>query len=292
MTSQPATETIKNTRLDDVFARLATAKKPALISYIMGGDPNAEISVELMKTLATAGSDVIELGMPFSDPTADGPTIQRAGIRALKNGATITTVFEQLYEFRQSNTETPVILMGYFNPILHYGIENFCADAESAGADGLIIVDLPPEESAELEPFANAKNLHLIRLLAPTTNDERLDYVLDNASGFVYFVSMTGTTGTKSINPSTVVPHLTRLRKHTKLPIAVGFGIKTPEQAEEIGKFADAVVVGSAIVDLVGKSADSLNTMDNANLKHKITADVFEFVASLAKKLKVITRLK
>lgn len=289
--NQPAEKTENLSRLDGVFAKLAAVKKPALISYVMGGDPNAEISVELMRNLAAAGSDVIELGMPFSDPTADGPTIQKAAIRALKDGATITKVFEQLYEFRQTNAETPVILMGYFNPILHYGIEEFCHDAELAGADGLIIVDLPPEESAEIEPFAAAKNLHLIRLLAPTTPDDRLEYVLDKSSGFVYFISMTGTTGTKTVNPSTVVPHLTRLRKYTDLPIAVGFGVKTPEQAEEIGKFADAVVVGSAIVELVERSADGFNTMDNNSLKHKISADVFEFVASLSKKLKLVTKL-
>lgn len=289
--NQPVENLKSLSRLEAVFARLAEVKKPALISYIMGGDPNAKTSLELMKNLAAAGSDVIELGMPFSDPTADGPTIQKAAIRALKDGATITTVFEQLYAFRQENTHTPVILMGYFNPILHYGIEEFCHDAELAGADGLIIVDLPPEESAEIEPFAEAKNLHLIRLLAPTTDDARLEYVLEKSSGFVYFISMTGTTGTKAVNPSTVVPHLTRLRKFTELPIAVGFGVKTPEQAEEIGKFADAVVVGSAIVELVEKTTDSFNAMDLNSMKHKITADVFEFVASISKKLKVVNKL-
>jgi len=183
-------------------------------------------------------------------------------------------------------------LMGYFNPILHYGIKEFCHDAELAGADGLIIVDLPPEESAEIEGFAAAHNLHIIRLLAPTTPDERLDFVLNHSSGFVYFISMTGTTGTKTVNPSTVVPHLTRLRKHTNLPIAVGFGIKTAEQAEEVGKFADGVVVGSAIVDLIGQSADAFNALDSNSLKQKILADVFDFVASVSKKLKTLNKLQ
>jgi len=210
----------------------------------------------------------------------------------LKEGTNLAKVFEQLENFRQTNQKTPVILMGYFNPILHYGIKEFCHDAELAGADGLIIVDLPPEESVEIAGFAAEHNLHIIRLLAPTTPDERLDYVLSDASGFVYFISMTGTTGTKAVNPSTVVPHLTRLRKYTDLPIAVGFGVKTAEQAEEIGKFADAVVVGSAIVDLIAKNADSFNAANLNTLKHKICSDVFDFVASISKKLKTLTKLK
>ena len=290
--TQPLENIAKISRIDGVFAKLAAEKKPALITYIMAGDPSPEISAELMATLAKAGADIIELGMPFSDPTADGPTIQRAGIRALRGGTNLTKVFEQLYDFRESNQITPVILMGYFNPILHYGIKEFCHDAELAGADGLIIVDLPPEESGEIEGFAAAHNLHIIRLLAPTTPDERLDFVLNQSSGFVYFISMTGTTGTKNINPSTVVPHLARLRKHTNLPIAVGFGVKTPEQAEEIGKFADGVVVGSAIVDLIGKNTDSFNAANLKTLNHKIVADVFEFVASISKKLKTLTKLQ
>lgn len=290
--NQPAENIVKNSRLDATFAKLAAEKKPALITYVMGGDPTAEISGEIMKTLANAGADIIELGLPFSDPTADGPTIQKAAIRALLEGTTLTKVFEQLYDFRQTNQKTPVILMGYFNPILHYGIKEFCHDAELAGADGLIIVDLPPEESGEIEGFAAEHGLHIIRLLAPTTPDERLDFVLNHSSGFVYFISMTGTTGTKTVNPSTVVPHLTRLRKYTDLPIAVGFGIKTAEQAEEVGKFADAVVVGSAIVDLIGQSTDSFNAAGINTLKHKILADVFDFVASISKKLKTLTRLQ
>jgi tryptophan synthase alpha chain len=290
--NQPLENIVKNSRLEGVFAKLAAEKKPALISYIMAGDPSAEISAELMQNLAKAGSDIIELGMPFSDPTADGPTIQRAAIRSLKQGTNLKSVFEQLYNFRKINQNTPVILMGYFNPILHYGIKEFCHDAELAGADGLIIVDLPIEESGEIEGFAADHNLHIIRLLAPTTPDERIDEVLKNASGFVYFISMTGTTGTKAVNPSTVVPHLSRLRKHTNLPIAVGFGVKTAEQAEEIGKFADAVVVGSAIVDLIGKNTDSFNAANLNTLRHKIVADVFEFVVSISKKLKTLIKLQ
>lgn len=287
--TKPAEKHAGISRLDAVFAKLATEKKPALITYIMGGDPAYEISLELMQTLAAAGADVIELGVPFSDPTADGPTIQKAAIRSLNAGTNTTKVFEQLYAFRQQNQHTPVILMGYFNPILRYGIDEFCNDARLAGADGLIIVDLPPEESGEIELQAKENNLHIIRLLAPTSDDARIDYVLRKSSGFVYYISMTGTTGTKLANPSTVVPHITRLRKHTNLPIAVGFGIKTPEQAEEIGKFADAVVVGSAIVELVAQSTKALNV---EAMSHKIVADVHEFVASISKKFKKITRLQ
>ena len=286
--NQPAENIETPSRIAECLARLDKEKKPALITYTMAGDPNPKNSLAVMNSLVSAGSDIIELGMPFSDPMADGPTIQRAAIRALKNGINVTKTLEQLYKFRQENDYTPVVLMGYYNPILKYGIEEFCHDAKLAGADGLIIVDLPPEEDAALHKSTQIKELDLIKLAAPTSDDKRMDIITQHASGFVYFISMTGTTGTKTVNPSTVMPHIKTLRKHTKLPIAVGFGIKTPEQAQEIGKFADAVVIGSAIVDVIEKNTI---TGTGTALDQKLSADVYEFVEKISQALKEVDKL-
>ncbi|PIR33120.1 MAG: tryptophan synthase subunit alpha [Alphaproteobacteria bacterium CG11_big_fil_rev_8_21_14_0_20_44_7] len=279
----------ENERINACFSRLKQDKKPALITYIMAGDPDFSISAEIMESLPKAGADIIELGMPFSDPMADGPIIQEAAMRSLDAGATMAKTLEQLYNFRKKNTETPVILMGYYNPILKYGINEFCHDAELAGADGLIIVDLPPEEDNQLYMAAAAKNICMIRLIAPTSDEARLSTILEKASGFVYFISLTGTTGTKAVNPSTVVPYIKKIAKQTKLPIAVGFGVKTPEQAQEIGKFAEAVVVGSSIVDLIGQSANRGNAKD---MRHKIVSDIYDFVGLLSAALKRTTKLQ
>lgn len=266
-------------RLERRFAKLKLEeKRAALITYIMASDPTIEISEQILNALPEAGADIIELGMAFSDPMADGPTIQDAANRALSAGATMAKTLEILYKFRQKNSETPVILMGYYNPILRYGIKEFCHDANLAGADGLIIVDLPPEEDAELAHYADEKGISIIRLISPTTPEERLERILQNTSGFVYYISMAGVTGAKSVNPSTVVPYVNNIRRFTKLPVAVGFGIKSPEQAREIGKYADAVVVGSAIVNKIG---DYAKTYSSKSDPKQLVKTITDFVKSL-----------
>ena len=241
-------------RIDAKFAELKKKRKAALVTYVVTCDPNLQASQQIMDSLPDAGADIIELGMAFSDPTADGPTIQDAALRGLQGGASIVKSLEMVANFRTKNNDTPIILMGYYNPILHYGVDKFCKDAVKAGVDGVIIVDLPPEEEGEFVPSAKQNNLALIKLVAPTTDEERLKTVLENASGFVYFISMAGVTGTKSVNPGIVMSHVSNIKRHTNLPVAVGFGIKTPEHAKEIARYADAVVVGSAIVEKIGKS--------------------------------------
>lgn len=244
------------TRIDKTFAETAKQNRPALVTYMMAGDPDFETSLEIMKALPCAGSDVIELGMPFSDPMADGPTIQAAGIRALKSGQTLNKTLELVSEFRKSDKNTPIVLMGYYNPIYIHGVDRFLDDAKNAGVDGLLVVDLPPEMDDELcLPAVNA-GINFIRLATPTTDNKRLPKVLANTSGFVYYVSMTGITGQALADTDSVATAVKNIKNHTSLPVAVGFGIKTKEQAAKIGQSADGVVVGSAIVKAIAETLD------------------------------------
>lgn len=258
-------------RIEQTFAKLE-GKRVALIPFIMGGDPDMKTSAAILDALPAAGADIIEIGMPFSDPIADGPIIQAAGLRALKAGAKVIKILAMVKNFRKKNKTTPIILMGYFNPIYHYGAEKFCRDAAAAGIDGIIIVDLPPEEEAEIRPYLDNNKLNLIRLIAPTSGDKRLPLLIKSAGGFVYYISITGITGAGSANIATLKAQLARIRKYTALPVAVGFGIKTPRQAKQVAAFADAVVVGSALVAAIAKA------------KNKPKAAV-DFVKSLAKGL-------
>jgi tryptophan synthase alpha chain len=242
------------TRIDARFAALKKEGRPALVTFTMAGDPDYASALAILKALPKAGADVIELGMPFTDPMADGPAIQAAGLRALKAGANMKRTLALVREFRQGDPNTPIVLMGYYNPIYVYGGERFLADAKAAGVDGLIVVDLPPEEDVELcLPALNA-GLNFIRLATPTTDDKRLPVVLTNTSGFVYYVSITGITGSAAPEPGRVAEAVTRIKRHTKLPVCVGFGVRTAEQARAIAQGADGVVVGSALVDAVRKS--------------------------------------
>ena len=240
-----------STRIDAKFANLKAENRPALVTYFMGGDPDYETSLRIMKALPKAGSDVIELGMPFSDPMADGPAIQMAGMRALKNGQTLAKTLAMAAEFRKDDDTTPIVMMGYYNPIYIYGVERFLTDAKASGIDGLIVVDLPPEMDGELCVPALDAGLNFIRLATPTTDDKRLPAVLKNTSGFVYYVSMTGITGSALADTARVSEAVSRIKGHTDLPVCVGFGVKTAKQAREIGKAADGVVVGTAIVNAI-----------------------------------------
>ncbi len=237
-------------RIKARFDALKAANRAAFIPFISAGDPDAATSAALLESLPGAGADLIELGMPFTDPMADGPAVQASSLRALKSGATMASTFDMVRGFRSKDIATPVILMGYFNPVHAWGAAKFAADAAAAGVDGLIIVDLPPEEDETLRTAANKAGIDMIRLVTPTTDAARLGKVLNGASGFLYYVSVAGVTGTKSFTESDVRDALTRIRAASSLPVAVGFGIRTPEQAGSIAKFADAVVVGSAIVAL------------------------------------------
>jgi tryptophan synthase alpha chain len=241
-------------RMEKRFADLRAENRPALITYFMGGDPDFETSLGIMKALPEAGSDVIELGMPFSDPMADGPAIQLAGQRALKNGQSLKTTIDLAREFRKVDNDTPIVLMGYYNPIYIYGVEKFIDDALASGIDGLIIVDLPPEMDDELCIPALQKGLNFIRLATPTTDEKRLPAVLNNTSGFVYYVSMNGITGSALPDPSLISGAVGRIKAHTNLPVCVGFGVKTAEHAKAIGAVADGVVVGTAIVAQIAGS--------------------------------------
>ena len=241
------------TRIDATFEQLKAQGKTAFVSYIMAGDTDEATSLEVMKGLPAAGVDVIELGLPFTDPMADGPSIQLAGGRALDNGMTLKKTLAMAAEFRKSDDKTPIVLMGYYNPIYSHGVDAFVADAKAAGIDGLIVVDLPPEEDEELCLPANAAGLNFIRLATPTTDAKRLPKVLQNTSGFIYYVAVKGITGAGSADVSEVGKELTRMKETTDLPICVGFGIKTPKDAAEMATVADGVVVGSAIVDLIGQ---------------------------------------
>lgn len=239
------------TRIDRRMAKLKEEGRPALVTYFMAGDPDYDTALAIMKALPRAGSDVIELGMPFSDPMADGPAIQAAGLRALKGGQTLAKTLAMAADFRREDDETPIVMMGYYNPIYIYGVDRFLADANASGIDGLIVVDLPPEMDDELCRPALAAGINFIRLATPTTDDQRLPKVLQNTSGFVYYVSMTGITGSALPDTSKVGAAVARIKQHTDLPVCVGFGVKTAEQARAIGASADGVVVGTAIVNAV-----------------------------------------
>jgi len=244
------------TRIKRRFDALATEGRGGLVAFVTAGDPDLDTAREIVMGLPGAGADLIELGMPFSDPMADGPAVQASSLRALKNGMSLKKTLELVADFRRADDDTPIILMGYYNPIYIYGVEAFLADATEAGVDGLIIVDLPPEEENELCIPALEAGVNFIYLTAPTTDDARLPRVVEKASGFVYFVSITGITGTRSAAVEDVERHVKRIKSHTDLPVAVGFGIRTPEQAGEIAGVADAAVVGSALVDIVRGNLD------------------------------------
>jgi tryptophan synthase alpha chain len=265
-------------RLTTRFAKLKSEGRAGLVTFVTAGDPDFDTSLAIVKGLPKSGADIIELGMPFTDPMADGPAIQAAGLRALKSGGSTIRTLELTKKFRETDTETPIVLMGYFNPIHHYGIDRFCSDARAAGADGMIIVDLPPEEDRELRGPAEAVGLHMIRLATPTTDAARLPKVLAHSSGFLYYVAVAGITGTKSAKAADTEHAITRIRASTKLPIAVGFGIRTPEQAAEISRFADAAVVGSALVSTVADNLDA-DGKPRAGLVDK----VLTFTADLAR---------
>lgn len=257
-------------RMEKRFADLKAEGRPALITYFMGGDPDFETSLGIMKALPEAGADIIELGMPFSDPMADGPAIQMAGHRALANGQTLARTLEMAREFRKVDDKTPIVLMGYYNPVYNMGVEKFLDEAIACGIDGLIVVDLPPEMDDELCIPALAKGISFIRLATPTTDDRRLPKVLQNTSGFVYYVSMNGITGSALPDLSKIEGAVRRIKSHTDLPVCVGFGVKTADHAKAIGAAADGVVVGSAIVAQVAGSL----TPDGSATEHTISAVV------------------
>ena len=260
------------TRIDTRFAALKEEGRAAFVTFVTAGDPDHATSLAIVKALPQAGADVIELGMPFTDPMADGPAVQAAGQRALKGGETLTKTLSLVRDFRAGDDTTPIVLMGYYNPVYIYGVERFLADARAAGVDGLIIVDLPPEEDEELCLPALRAGLNFIRLATPTTDDRRLPSVLANTSGFVYYVSITGITGAAAPDPRRVADAVARIKRHTKLPVAVGFGVRTAEQARAIAEGADGVVVGSALVDAVRDSLDA---------EGKATADTVKAVTDL-----------
>jgi tryptophan synthase alpha chain len=260
------------TRIERRFADLKAAGRPGLVTYLMAGDPDLDTALDIIKALPEAGADVIELGFPFTDPMADGPAIQEAGLRALAAGTTLRKTLGLVRAFRETEADTPIVLMGYYNPIYSYGVDAFLTDAKAAGVDGLIIVDLPAEEDVELCLPALKAGVNFIRLATPTTDDKRLPAVMANTSGFVYYVSITGTTGAAAPDTNQVAAAVARLRKYTDLPVAVGFGITTPDQAAAIAETADAAVVGTALVNRV---ADA----------HANGGDPVEAVASLVRDL-------
>ena len=265
-----------STRLSRRFAKLKDENRAGLVTFITAGDPNLETATDILHGLPAAGADIIEIGMPFSDPMADGPAIQLASLRALKAGMNLHKTIDMVRAFRRQDADTPVVLMGYYNPIYRYGNQRFIDQAIDAGVDGLIIVDLPPEEDDELCHPCLTAGLHWIRLTTPTSDAKRLTRVLERASGFVYHVSIAGITGTRSAKESDVKQAVTQIRKQTNLPIAVGFGIKTTEQVAQTATFADAVVVGSAVVDRIAEG------IKNKSGKKEIAADVHRFVGKLA----------
>ncbi|SFJ69489.1 tryptophan synthase subunit alpha [Bradyrhizobium sp. cf659] len=269
------------TRIDTRFAELAKQGRSAFVTFLMAGDPDPATSLEIIKALPKSGADVIEIGMPFTDPMADGPSIQAAGLRALKAGMTLKKTLELVRGFRKDDNATPIVLMGYYNPIYIYGVDRFLVDAKTAGVDGLIIVDLPPEEDDELCLPAMKAGLNFIRLATPTTDDKRLPAVLANTSGFVYYVSITGITGAAAADSSAVSEAVARIKRHTKLPVCVGFGIRTPETARAIASHANGAVVGTALVDALKNSLDA-----EGRATAKTVNAVAELTASLAQGVK------
>ena len=266
------------TRIDRRFAQLKTEGRAALVTFLTAGDPDPETSLALLRAIPAAGADVVELGMPFTDPMADGPAIQISSQRALKAGQTLKKTLDIVRAFRQADDATPLVLMGYYNPIYVYGVDRFLRDAKSTGVDGLIVVDLPPEEDEELCLPALKAGVNFIRLATPTTDDERLPAVLANTSGFVYYVSITGITGAATPDPTKVAAAVARIKRHTKLPVAVGFGVRTAEQAAVIAAGADGVVVGSALVNALKASLDG----DDKATAKTVTV-VVNLVAELAR---------
>jgi tryptophan synthase alpha chain len=275
-----------STRIEKRFAALKKDGRAALVTFTMAGDPDYDTSLAIAKALPKAGADIIELGMPFTDPMADGPAIQAAGLRALKSGQRMTKTLAMVSEFRKGDDETPIVLMGYYNPIFIYGNERFLTDAKAAGVDGLIVVDLPPEEDEELCLPAIKAGLNFIRLATPTTDDKRLPAVLTHTSGFVYYVSITGITGAAAPDTAKVTAAVARIKRHTELPVAVGFGVRTAEQARAIAERADGVVVGSALVDVLRQNLD---TNGKAG-PHTIIA-VTDLVSSLAQGMRSARRV-
>lgn len=273
-------------RIEKRFAALKAGKRAGLVAYISAGDPDVGVSYQILKGLPAAGADLIELGMPFTDPMADGPSIQLAGQRALRAGITVDATFDMVRRFRkEADNETPILLMGYYNLVYQRGVERFCKEAASAGVDGFILVDLPPEEADELKPHALANGIDTVLLTAPTTDDKRLPAVLKYSAGFVYFVSVLGITGSKSATEDAVRQHVARIKRHTKLPIGVGFGIKTPDQAAAVARHADAAVVGTAIVDRVKAGLD-----DKGRAKPDLVPNVLFFVKSLAEGVRSVSK--
>ncbi|WP_027531588.1 tryptophan synthase subunit alpha [Bradyrhizobium sp. WSM3983] len=269
------------TRIDTRFAELKQAGRSAFVTFVMAGDPDPATSLEIIKALPKSGADVIELGMPFTDPMADGPSIQAAGLRALKVGMTLKKTLDLVRDFRKDDNATPIVLMGYYNPIYIYGVDKFLVDAKAAGIDGLIIVDLPPEEDDELCLPTMKAGLNFIRLATPTTDDKRLPAVLANTSGFVYYVAITGITGAAAADATAISEPVARIKRHIKLPVCVGFGIRTPENARDIASHADGAVVGTALVDAL---KDSLDAEGRATAK-TVNA-VAELTAALAQGVK------
>ncbi|MGC2409253.1 MAG: tryptophan synthase subunit alpha [Methyloceanibacter sp.] len=269
------------TRIDKRFAELKRQGRAGLVAFITAGDPDHETSIKILKGLPPAGADIIELGMPFSDPMADGPAIQASSQRALKAGQTMVKTLRMVKAFRGHDDATPIVLMGYYNPIYVYGVDRFLKDAVAAGVDGLIVVDMPPEEDAELRPPARNAGLNFIRLATPTTDAKRLPAVLANTSGFVYYVSIAGITGTAAPNLSEVAARVGRIKAKTELPIAVGFGVKTKEQVSAIAKLAEGVVVGSALVTAIAQSLDA-----DGNATPETGPRVLDLVEQLASALR------
>jgi len=264
-------------RISARFADLRAEGRGGLVTFVTAGDPDLETAWEILQGLPAAGADIIELGMPFSDPMADGPAIQAASLRALQAGQTLRKTLDMVRRFREGDSATPLVLMGYYNPIYQYGVDAFVADAAAAGVDGLIVVDLPPEESDELLPQARAAGIDFIRLATPTSDDNRLPVILSGSGGFVYYVSVLGITGTKSAAETATEEAVARLRRHTDLPVVVGFGIRTPEAAAVTARIADAAVVGSAIVDRIKAGLD-----EDGKASSGLSAGVLAFVRDLA----------
>jgi len=264
-------------RITSRFRSLGEQKRAGLVTFVTANDPDKETFVRILEGLPTAGADFIEVGVPFSDPMADGPTIQESSIRALKNGVSLSEILGTVTKLRKRDMDTPIILMGYYNPIYSYGVADFAKDAAQAGVDGVIVVDLPPEEAAELNDQLLPNNIHMIFLAAPTTDEERLSRILQYAGGFLYYVSVKGVTGTKVADEDSVIKAVGRIKRQTDLPVAVGFGIRTPQQAATIARIADAAVVGSAIVDIIADGAE-----DAASFGTATTSKVLDFVQQLA----------